>query len=72
MRIAGESRCDPARSETLSMPGSYLHRNWEVSTVPDASESGRAGKGNRTPAIDAVEKSDAPVVCAGQRIDREG
>lgn len=44
------------------MPGSYLHRSWEVSTVPDGRKSGGAGKGNRTPVIDAVEKSDAPVV----------
>lgn len=44
------------------MPGSYLRRSWEVSTVPDRSKSGGAGKGNRNPAIDAVAKSDAPVV----------
>lgn len=44
------------------MPGSHLHRSWEISTVPDGSRSGGAGKGNRNPAIDAVEKSDAPVV----------
>ena len=44
------------------MPGSHLHRSWEVSTVPEGSHSGGAGKGNRNPAIDAVEKSDAPVI----------
>lgn len=30
--------------------------------MPDRSKSGGAGKGNRNPAIDAVAKSDAPVV----------
>ncbi|MFW2454523.1 group II intron reverse transcriptase/maturase [Methyloversatilis discipulorum] len=44
------------------MPGSHLRRSWEISTVPEGSQSGGAGKGNRNPAIDAVEKSDAPVV----------
>ena len=53
---------DPARSETLGMSGSCLHRSWEVSSVPDGILSGGAEKGNRNPAIHAVEKSDAPVV----------
>ena len=44
------------------MPGSHLHRSWEVSAVPDGITSGGAGKGNRNPAIDAVEKSDVFVV----------
>lgn len=44
------------------MPGSYLHRSWEVSSVPDVAVSGGAGKGNRNPAIHAGEKSDAPIV----------
>src|ERR1035437_5678968 len=57
-----ESCCDPARSETLSMPGSYSHRSWEVSSVPDGALSGGAGKGNRNSAIDADEKSDASIV----------
>lgn len=57
-----EPCCDPARSETLSMSGSYLHRSWEVSSAPDGILSGGAGKGNRNPAIHAVEKSDAPIV----------
>ena len=30
--------------------------------VPVGSQAGGAGKGNRNPAIDAVEKSDAPVL----------
>lgn len=55
-------RCDPARSETLSMSGSYLHRSWEVSPAPDGAMSGGAGKGNRNTAIHAGEKSDAPIV----------
>ena len=44
------------------MSGSYLHRSWEVSSVPDGILSGGAGKGNRNPATNTVEKSDAPVV----------
>ena len=44
------------------MPGSYLHRSWEVSSVPDGALSGGAGKGNRNSAIDADEKSDASIV----------
>lgn len=52
----------PTRSETLSMPGSYLNRSWEVSSVPDGVLSGGAGKGNRNPAIYADEKSDIPIV----------
>ena len=44
------------------MSGSCLHRSWEVSSVPDGILSGGAEKGNRNPAIHAVEKSDAPVV----------
>ncbi|WP_178111122.1 hypothetical protein [Pseudomonas sp. 8Z] len=44
------------------MSGSFLHRNWEVSTVPGSSKPGGAGKGNRNPAIDAAEKSDTSVV----------
>ena len=57
-----ESCCDPARSETLSMSGSYLHRSWEVSSVPDGIMSGGAEKGNRNSAIYAGEKSDASIV----------
>jgi len=44
------------------MSGSYLHRSWEVSSVPDEALSGGAEKGNRNPAIHAGEKSDAPIV----------
>jgi len=44
------------------MPGSYLSRSWEVSSVPEATSSGGAGKGNRNPAIHADEKSDIPVL----------
>lgn len=44
------------------MSGSFLHRNWEVSTVPGSSRPGGAGKGNRNPAINAVEKSDTSIV----------
>jgi group II intron reverse transcriptase/maturase len=57
-----EPCCDPARSETLSMPGSHVHRSWEISSVPESSRSGGAGKGNPNPAIDADEKSDASIL----------
>jgi len=54
---------DPARSETLRMSGSDLHRSWEISAVPGALRPGRAGKAKgRNPAIDAAEKSDTPVL----------
>jgi RNA-directed DNA polymerase len=54
---------DPARSETLRMPGSFLHGSWEVSAVPDEAKSGGTGKvGDRNPVINVAEKSDAPVV----------
>ena len=56
-----EPCCDPARSETLSMSGNYLHRSWEVSSVPDGAMSGGAGKGNRNPATHTGEKSDASI-----------
>ena len=51
---------DPARSETLSMPGSLLHRTWEVSSAPATERVG--GRQCRNPAIDADEKSDTLVV----------
>jgi RNA-directed DNA polymerase len=52
---------DPARSETLSMSGSLLHRTWEVSSAPASERVGR-GRQSRNPAIDADEKSDTLVV----------
>jgi RNA-directed DNA polymerase len=54
----------PARSQTLSMHGNFLHRNWEISSVPAAQLAvGGSGKANgRTPDIYAGEKSDACVV----------
>jgi hypothetical protein len=68
-----KSCTDPTRSETLCMSGSFSHGSSEISSVPGATWPGRAGKVNdRNPAIDAVEKSDTPIVCAGQRIDQEG
>ena len=63
--VHGDNRkscTDPARSKTLSMLGSDLHRSWEVSTVPDGLKSGGTGKGNHNPVINAVEKSDTPIV----------
>lgn len=68
-----KSCSDPARSETLRMLGSDLHRNWEVSAVPGGTRPGGAGKvKDRNPVIDAVEKSDTPIVCAEQRVVQEG
>lgn len=54
---------DPARSETLSMSGSELHGSWEISSVPEAQESGGTGKAqSRNPVAYAGEKSDTFVV----------
>ena len=52
----------PTPPATLSMPGSYMSRSWEVSSVPDGTISGGAGKGNRHPVIYADEKSDILIV----------
>lgn len=61
--VKRKSCSDPARSETLRMSGSDLHRSWEVSAVPGATRPGGAGKVNdRNPVIDAAEKSDIPIV----------
>ena len=58
-----KSYLDPARSETLRMPGSFLHRNWEVSSVSGSCGPDGAGKVNdRNPAIYADEKSDTSIV----------
>jgi group II intron reverse transcriptase/maturase len=58
-----QSRSGPARSKTLSMPGSLLHRSWEVSSVPEEGLSGGARKAyGRNLAIDMDEKSDTFVV----------
>jgi RNA-directed DNA polymerase len=56
--------CDgPARSETLHMSGSFLHRNWEISSASGAVCSDGAGKATgRKPAVNADEKSDASVL----------
>src|SRR4030065_1051801 len=51
-----EPCCDPARSETLSMSGSCLHRSWEISSAPDGELSGGAGKGKRHPPLHDDEK----------------
>jgi RNA-directed DNA polymerase len=54
---------DPTRSETLRMPGSFLHRNWEISSVSGAGCPDGVGKVNdHNPAIYAGEKSDTSVV----------
>ena len=61
---ANRKSCDdPARSETLSMSGSLVHRSWEVSSAPVSKGAGGAGKAcRRNPAIHADEKSDTPAV----------
>jgi RNA-directed DNA polymerase len=54
---------DPARSETLSMPGSHLSRSWEISSVPAGNDAaGGTGKGNRNPVANVGEKSDVPIL----------
>ena len=61
--VRRQSCSDPARSKTLSMPGSFLHRSWEVSSAPDEALSGGARKAkSQNLAIDADEKSDTFVV----------
>jgi RNA-directed DNA polymerase len=53
----------PTRSETLSMPGNFLHRSWEISSVPVGDSTGGTDKANgRKPVVYADEKSDTPVV----------
>ncbi len=61
---ANRKSCDdPARSETLSMPGSLLHRSWEISSAPASEGAGGVGKANsHNPAIHADEKSDTPIL----------
>lgn len=56
--------CDgPARSKALHMPGSLLHRSWEISIAPGSKPPGSAGKADsRNPVPQAVEKSDSPIV----------
>lgn len=45
------------------MPGSYLHRSWEISSAPEKLLWGGAGKATRrNPAIHADEKSDTSIV----------
>jgi group II intron reverse transcriptase/maturase len=65
---------DPARSETLSMSGSLLHRSWEVSSVPVSEGAGGAGKAfGRKPATQADEKSETAAVLKkppNKRVDR--
>lgn len=55
------------------MPGSFLHRNWEISSASGAMYPDGAGKvTSHVPAADVDEKSDAPVLCAEQRVVQEG
>jgi hypothetical protein len=56
-----KSADDPARSKTLSMPGSLLRRTWEVSSAPGGDRVGW-GRHCRNPTIDADEKSDTLIV----------
>ena len=50
---------DPARSETLNMSGSLLHRSWEISSATVAADTAGAEKADRrNPAIHTDEKSD--------------
>ena len=48
--VAGANRkpgADPARSQTLSMSGSLLHRNWEGSSVSAGGRGGQCGEGSK-------------------------
>jgi RNA-directed DNA polymerase len=54
---------DPARSETLSMPGSLLHRSWDISSASGAVCPDVTGQVNDRNAVTyAGEKSDTSVV----------
>lgn len=57
-----QSCSDPARSENLCMLGSDLHGSWEISAAPEKLSGGAGKVKGRNPAINAVEKSDAPIV----------
>ncbi len=58
-----ESWGSSARPATLHTPGSFLHRSWEISAVPDATTPGDSGKAQcHTPEPRAVEKSDALIL----------
>jgi RNA-directed DNA polymerase len=77
--IEGGARREPSenstRSKTLRMRRSPSHRNWEVSSVPDTGQlpKGASGKAyGRNPEVSPDEKSDACIVCAGQRVNHEG
>lgn len=59
----GEAHDGPAESETLSMRGSTLRRNREVSRVPDGKTQGRQGKAKANePCMNDREKSHRSVV----------
>ena len=54
---------DPAQSENLRMPGSDLHRSWEISVVPGVVQLGGTEKAiSRKSVLNAAEKSDTPIV----------
>ena len=58
-----KSCSDPTRSKTLSTPGSFSHRSWEISFAPEPRGTGGTGKAkSRNPVVYAGEKSDTPVV----------
>ncbi|CAM2194946.1 RNA-directed DNA polymerase [Paraburkholderia kururiensis] len=58
-----KSCVDPARSETLCMPGSLSYGSSEISSVSGAVRPDGAGKvKDRKPVVYAGEKSDTPIV----------
>ena len=66
-----QSCSDPARSETLSIPGSFLHRSWEVSSASAPSGAGGAGKVNdRNPAITRLRSRIRPYYLRSRRTKR--
>ncbi|NHZ65811.1 hypothetical protein [Massilia genomosp. 1] len=56
-----KSCSDPARSKTLRMSGSNLHRSWEISAVSGKLPDGVEKASGRNVAIDAAEKPGWPV-----------
>jgi len=59
-----KSCSDPARSETLRMSGSDLHRSWEVSAMSGAATppDGAGKVEDRNPVIHIAEKSDTSII----------
>ena len=71
--LDSESPAGPAESETLCMRGHSMLENREISIASGGIIPERSGKAcGHKPDVNAMEKSDIGVVCAGQRSSQEG